>query len=288
LREVADHIDWTPFFQTWELAGRYPAILNDNVVGKAANDLFVDAQNMLSRIIDENWLEAAAVVGLFPAQRVGDDVEIFVDTDQATPSHRLHFLRQQMVKPSDRFNQCLADYIAPEGSGVQDFMGAFAVTAGLGIDDRVAAYERANDDYNSIMLKALADRLAEAMAELMHLKIRTEWWGYAPQENLGIEELISEGYQGIRPAPGYPACPDHSEKTTLFDLLGVESRFGMKLTDSFAMLPAASVSGFYFSHPDAHYFAVAKVDRDQVADYADRKGVSITDAERWLAPNLNY
>lgn len=288
LREVADHIDWTPFFQTWELAGRYPAILNDNVVGKAANDLFVDAQNMLSRIIDENWLEAAAVVGLFPAHRVGDDVEIFVDTDQDTPSHRLHFLRQQMVKPSDRFNQCLADYIAPEGSGVQDFIGAFAVTAGLGIDDRVAAYERANDDYNSIMLKALADRLAEAMAELVHLKIRTEWWGYAPQENLGIEELISEGYQGIRPAPGYPACPDHSEKTTLFDLLGVESRFGMKLTDSFAMLPAASVSGFYFSHPDAHYFAVAKVDRDQVADYAERKGVSIADAERWLAPNLNY
>ena len=288
LREVADHIDWTPFFQTWELAGRYPAILNDAVVGKAASDLFIDAQNMLSRIIDENWLEAAAVVGLFPAQRVGDDVEIFVDTDQATPSHRLHFLRQQMVKPSDRFNQCLADYIAPEGSGVQDFIGAFAVTAGLGIDDRVAAYERANDDYNSIMLKALADRLAEAMAELMHLKIRTQWWGYAPQENLDIEELISEGYQGIRPAPGYPACPDHSEKTTLFDLLGVESRFGMKLTDSFAMLPAASVSGFYFSHPDAHYFAVAKVDRDQVADYAERKGVSIADAERWLAPNLNY
>jgi 5-methyltetrahydrofolate--homocysteine methyltransferase len=288
LADIAGLIDWTPFFQTWELSGRYPKILDDEVVGKAARDLFEDAQKMLARIIDERWLTANAVVGLFPANSVGDDVEVYQDESRSTVLQRFHFLRQQMVKPADRFNHCLADYVAPKQTGVADYLGAFAVTAGIGIDERVAAYEAKHDDYNAIMLKALADRLAEALAELMHQRVRSEWWGYARDEKLSTSEIIAENYRGIRPAPGYPACPDHTEKGPLFALLDATANAGITLTESFAMLPAAAVSGFYFSHPEARYFAVAKVDRDQVEDYARRRNVAVDEVERWLAPNLAY
>jgi 5-methyltetrahydrofolate--homocysteine methyltransferase len=288
LAEIAALIDWTPFFQTWELAGRYPAILQDKVVGEAARNLFSDAQAMLRRIIEEKWLGAAAVVGLYPANSVGDDVEVYADEARASPLKTFHFLRQQMVKPQDKPNLCLADFVAPKSSGVRDYLGAFAVTAGIGIDERVAAYEAKHDDYNAILLKALADRLAEAFAELMHMRVRREFWGYAPDEALDVEALIDEKYRGIRPAPGYPACPDHTEKGPLFDLLGAAERAGITLTESFAMLPTAAVSGFYFSHPASQYFAVARIDRDQVEDYARRKGIGLQEAERWLAPNLSY
>jgi 5-methyltetrahydrofolate--homocysteine methyltransferase len=258
------------------------------VVGQAARDLFEDAQKMLARIIDEGWLRANAVVGLYPANSVGDDIEVYTDESRSEVLTRFHFLRQQMVKPADRFNHCLADYVAPKHTGVADYLGAFAVTAGIGIDERVAAYEAKHDDYNAIMLKALADRLAEALAELMHQRVRTDWWAYARDEKLDAAELIAEHYRGIRPAPGYPACPDHTEKGLLFELLGATKNAGIELTESFAMLPAAAVSGFYFSHPEARYFAVARVDRDQVEDYALRRGVPIAEAERWLASNLAY
>jgi 5-methyltetrahydrofolate--homocysteine methyltransferase len=288
LAAIAEVIDWTPFFQTWELAGRYPAILQDTVVGEAARNLFDDARNMLARIIEEKWLGAAAVIGLFPANSVGDDVEVYADESRAKAVTTFHFLRQQMVKPLDKPNQCLADLVAPRESGVSDYVGAFAVTAGIGIDERVAAYERKHDDYNAIMLKALADRLAEAFAELMHQRVRREFWGYASDEALSVEEIIAEKYRGIRPAPGYPACPEHTEKGLLFSLLNAPAEVGITLTESFAMLPTAAVSGFYFSHPESQYFAVAKIDRDQVEDYARRKGVSLQEVERWLAPNLAY
>jgi len=288
LADIARLIDWTPFFQTWELSGRYPKILDDEVVGKAARDLFDDAQVMLAQIIDERWLTANAVVGLFPANSVGDDVEIYQDESRTKVLQRFHFLRQQMVKPADRFNHCLADYVAPKETGVADYFGAFAVTAGIGIDERVAAYEAKHDDYNAIMLKALADRLAEALAELMHQRVRSEWWGYAPEEKLASSEIIAENYRGIRPAPGYPACPDHTEKGPLFQLLDATANSGIELTESYAMLPAAAVSGFYFSHPEARYFAVAKIDRDQVEDYARRRNVAVEEVERWLASNLAY
>ena len=288
LAEIAPFIDWTPFFQTWELAGRYPAILQDKVVGEAARNLFSDAQAMLARIIGEKWLGAAAVIGLFPANSVGDDIEVYKDGARRQVATTFHFLRQQMVKPLDRPNQCLADLIAPKETGVADYVGAFALTAGLGIDERVADYERRHDDYSAIMLKALADRLAEAFAELMHQRVRREFWGFARDESLAIEQLIEEKYRGIRPAPGYPACPDHTEKALLFSLLDASAKTGMTLTETFAMLPTAAVSGFYFSHPEAQYFAVAKIDRDQIEDYARRKGMSQQDIERWLAPNLAY
>ncbi len=288
LAEIAKVIDWTPFFQTWELAGRYPKILDDAVVGEAARALFADAQKMLSRIIDERWLTANAVIGLYPANSAGDDIEVYADEARNKVLAKFHFLRQQMVKPLDRPNQCLADLVAPKGSGVADYLGAFAVTAGIGIEERVADYEARHDDYNAIMLKALADRLAEALAELMHLKVRREFWGYAVDEQLSVEALIDEGYRGIRPAPGYPACPDHTEKDILFRLLDAERNAGLRLTESYAMLPAAAVSGFYFAHPQAQYFAVAKIDRDQVEDYACRKGIGVAEAERWLAANLSY
>jgi 5-methyltetrahydrofolate--homocysteine methyltransferase len=287
LDEIAKVIDWTPFFQTWELAGRYPKILQDKVVGEAARNLFDDAQEMLGRIIAGKWLGAAAVIGLFPANSVGDDVEVYADESRGKPAATFHFLRQQMVKPQDKPNLCLADMVAPRETGVRDYIGVFALTAGIGIDERVAAYEAKHDDYNAIMLKALADRLAEAFAELMHQRVRREFWGYAGDETLGVEELIDEKYRGIRPAPGYPACPEHTEKGLLFDLLGAQQA-GITLTESFAMLPTAAVSGFYFSHPQSQYFAVAKIDRDQVEDYARRKGMSLEEAERWLAPNLAY
>ena len=288
LAEIVPFIDWTPFFQTWELSGRYPRILQDKVVGEAARNLFADAQAMLERIVQEKWLQASGVVGLFPANSVGDDVEVYADESRAQPIATFHFLRQQAVKPEDRANHCLADLIAPRASAVRDYLGAFAVTAGLGIEPRLEAYEAKHDDYSAIMLKALADRLAEAFAEFMHWKVRRELWGYATDESLDAEALIDEKYRGIRPAPGYPACPDHTEKGPLFDLLDASDNAGIALTESFAMLPTAAVSGFYFSHPQSQYFAVGKIDRDQVEDYARRRGWDLATAERWLAPNLAY
>jgi 5-methyltetrahydrofolate--homocysteine methyltransferase len=289
LAEIARLIDWTPFFQTWELTGRYPKILQDEIVGEAARNLFADAQGMLKRIIEERWLTANAVIGLFPANSIGDDdVEVYTNESRTQVAATFHFLRQQMIKPEDRANHCLADLVAPRDSGVKDYLGCFAVTAGIAIEALIQAYEEKHDDYSAIMLKALADRLAEAFAELMHLRVRQEFWGYAPAEKLGLEELIGEKYRGIRPAPGYPACPDHTEKGTLFDLLHAPQNAGITLTESFAMLPTAAVSGFYFSHPESRYFAVGKIDRDQVQDYARRKGMPPEVVERWLAPALSY
>ncbi|TIC78613.1 methionine synthase [Crenobacter intestini] len=291
LAELVPYIDWTPFFQSWELAGRYPAILNDALVGESARSLFADAQAMLAQIVEGRWLTARAVVGLFPAASVDDDDIELYDPDSGETRLRWVGLRQQLVKTAkDGGGQpdwALADFVAPKGSGVTDYLGAFAVTAGIGIDAHVARFEAAGDDYSSILLKALADRLAEAFAERMHARVRTEFWGYAEGEDLDNEALIDERYRGIRPAPGYPACPDHTVKAGLFELLDAPG-IGMQLTEGYAMLPAAAVSGFYFSHPDSRYFGVGKLSRDQVADYAQRRGVSIAQAERDLAPNLGY
>jgi 5-methyltetrahydrofolate--homocysteine methyltransferase len=284
LAELVPLIDWTPFFSTWELAGRYPAILDDAVVGAQARELFDDARAMLRRIVDERWLTAKAVFGLWPARAVGDDVVVEAGGAPTT----LHFLRQQADKPADRPNLCLADFIAPEGSGREDWIGAFAVTAGIGIEPHLARFEAAHDDYRAILLKALADRLAEALAECLHQRVRTRYWGYAPDESLDNEALIAEAYRGIRPAPGYPACPEHSEKATLFRLLDAPGNAGIELTESYAMTPTAAVSGYYFSHPDSRYFVVGRLTRSQVEDYARRKGVELRQAERWLAPNLDY
>ncbi|MDQ3288709.1 MAG: methionine synthase [Pseudomonadota bacterium] len=289
LDELVGLIDWTPFFNTWELAGRYPAILSDPVVGPQATELFDDAKAMLKRIVDEKWLKARAVFGLWPANSVGDDVEVVLSGSTGEEKiQRLHFLRQQADKPADRPDFCLADFVAPKDSGKQDWIGAFAVTAGHGIEPHVARFEADHDDYNAILLKALADRLAETLAERMHQRVRTGFWGYAPEESLNAEDLISETYRGIRPAPGYPACPEHSEKTTIFRLLDAGSNAGMTLTESFAMMPAAAVSGFYFSHPRSQYFVVGRVSKEQAEDYARRKNVSLAQAERWLASNLDY
>ena len=293
LAELVELIDWTPFFQAWELAGKYPAILTDEVVGKQASELFADAQAMLKKIVDEKWLTAKAVFGLWPANSVGDDVVVqgagarSVATDVA-PTRTLHFLRQQVDKPVERPDFCLADFIAPKESGKQDWIGAFAVTAGIGIDEHVARFEADHDDYNSILLKALADRLAEALAERLHQRVRKEFWGFAPEETLDNEALIAEKYRGIRPAPGYPACPEHSEKATLFELLDAGNNAGMTLTESFAMLPTAAVSGYYFSHPQSQYFVVGRVSKEQAEDYGRRKGATLAQAERWLASNLDY
>ena len=285
----SDFIDWTPFFQAWELAGRYPKILQDEVVGEEARKLFADAQAMLKKIIDEKWLTANAVFGLFPANSVNsDDIEIYTDDSRKKVAMTWHNLRQQTKKPDDIPNYCLADYVAPKESGVKDYIGGFAVTTGIGIDARVAEFERQNDDYNAIMLKALADRLAEAFAEHLHLRVRREFWGYAADEGLSNEDIIAEKYRGIRPAPGYPACPEHTEKGPLFELLQAPKNAGITITESFAMLPTAAVSGFYFSHPQSQYFATGKIDKDQVADYAQRKGWTLDEAERWLAPVLSY
>ena len=288
LAELVPFIDWTPFFQTWELTGRYPKILEDKTVGEAARALWQDAQAMLARLVEENWLRASGVVGLFPASSVGDDIELYADESRREALMTFHNLRQQTEKPEGQFNRCLADFVAPKESGARDYLGAFAVTAGHGIDERVAEYEARHDDYNAIMLKALADRLAEAFAEHLHWRVRCELWGYSPGEDADNERLVREQYRGIRPAPGYPACPDHTEKGPLFSLLDVSGNAGMTLTDSFAMLPTAAVSGFYFSHPESQYFAVGKVERDQVEDYARRKGWDLATAEKWLAPNLGY
>jgi len=329
LEELIACIDWTPFFNTWELSGHYPRIFDDAVVGKQARELFDDAQKMLRRIVAEKWLTARAVIGLWPAARVGDDVEVLfplpsgegaasgagegpVGAERSTASHEssanrprtltptplpmgeglkattLHFLRQQADKPPGRPDFCLADFIAPKDSGVQDWIGGFAVTAGIGIETKLAEFDKQHDDYSSILLKALADRLAEAFAERLHQRVRKEFWGYAGDEALSNEELIGEKYRGIRPAPGYPACPDHTEKATLFALLDATRNTGIELTESFAMYPTAAVSGWYFSHPDSQYFVLGRVTKEQVEDYARRKGWTLAETERWLAPNLDY
>ncbi len=288
LDELVSAIDWTPFFQTWELPGHYPAILTDPATAVAAGPLFVDAQRLLARIVNDRLLTAKAVVGFWPANAIGDDIALYADEARGEQRAVIHSIRQQMAKAAGRFNYALSDFVAPRESGVADYVGAFAVTAGHGLDALVQEFERDHDDYNAILAKALADRLAEALAERMHQRVRRELWGYAPDEALANEQLIQEEYQGIRPAPGYPACPDHTEKGTLFELLDAEARIGVRLTESFAMTPTAAVSGWYFWHPEARYFGVGKIGRDQVEDYARRKGMPLADAERWLAPNLGY
>jgi 5-methyltetrahydrofolate--homocysteine methyltransferase len=288
IAELIDFIDWTPFFATWELNGKFPAILDDANVGEAARSLFADAQEMLARIAAERWFRASAVVGLWPANSEGDDILVFADEARHAPAAILHTLRQQLARREGRANVALADFIAPRASGLADYIGAFAVTTGLGEDVVVERFKHANDDYSAIMAKALADRLAEALAERMHQRVRKEFWAYAPDEALAAAELIAEKYRGIRPAPGYPAQPDHSEKATLFKLLDGEREIGVRLTESFAMWPGASVCGLYFSHPDSYYFGVGKIERDQVEDYAKRKKWTLVQAEKWLAPILNY
>jgi 5-methyltetrahydrofolate--homocysteine methyltransferase len=289
LADLVERIDWTPFFQAWELRGRYPAILDDPAQGAEARQLFQQAQAMLDNIITERWLTARAVIGFFPANRTGDgDITLYKDDHRQQVRLTLHHLRQQTPKPDGKPHYCLADWIAPHESGVADYLGAFAVTAGIGIDERVAAFQQAHDDYSAILLKVLADRLAEAFAERLHERVRKEFWGYAVDETLDNEAMIDERYGGIRPAPGYPACPDHTEKGLLWQLLDAEGNAGIQLTEHFAMTPTAAVSGWYFSHPEARYFGVGRIDRDQVADYARRKGWTVAEAEKWLAPNLGY
>jgi 5-methyltetrahydrofolate--homocysteine methyltransferase len=290
LAELRRYIDWSPFFNAWELAGKHPAILTDPVVGTQATELYADAQAMLDKLIAEKWLTAKGVIGFWPAAQVGDSLEVYPEpgTGKRKPVAMLHHLRQQVDKPVERPDFCLADFIAPKDSGVQDWVGGFAVTAGIGIDEHVARFEAAHDDYSSILLKALADRLAEAFAERLHERVRKEFWGYQPEESLDNDSLIAEAYRGIRPAPGYPACPEHSEKRTLFDLLDATTHTTVQLTDSFAMYPTAAVSGWYFSHPGSQYFVVGRLTREQVDDYARRKGWERTEAERWLAPYLDY
>jgi 5-methyltetrahydrofolate--homocysteine methyltransferase len=288
LAELAKYIDWTPFFQTWELVGRFPSILEDATVGEAARNLYADAQKMLKKIIDEKWIEARAVVGFYPANTAGDDdIQIFGDKARKFPIHTLHTLRQQMARESGKPNMALADFIAPKGEA-EDYIGAFVVTAGIGEDDHVKRFKDAQDDYSAILLSALADRLAEAFAERLHERVRRDFWGYSHNENFTNDQLIAEAYRGIRPAPGYPAQPEHSEKATLFKLLDAEHKIGVKLTESYAMWPGSSVSGFYYSHPESRYFGVGKIERDQVEDYAKRKGWDMATAERWLGPLLNY
>jgi len=292
LAELTDYIDWTPFFATWELSGKYPKIFEDATIGEAARNLYQDAQAMLKQIVNEQWLTAKAVVGLFPANSVGEDIEVYpveaLDETNVQPMSTIHTLRQQMEKPPGRPNYALADFIAPKESGLTDYVGMFAVTAGIGIDAKVQEFEANHDDYNSIMLKALADRLAEAFAERLHERVRREFWGYAADEALASDALIGEKYRGIRPAPGYPACPDHTEKGELFRVLSATCNAGIELTESFAMVPTAAVSGYYFSHPDSAYFGLGRIGKDQVDTYAERKGMDVGTVERWLASNLGY
>ncbi len=289
LAELKNYIDWMPFFNAWEFHGKFPNVLSDPVVGAAARTLFTDASVMLDRIVKEHWLEARAVAGFFPANSVDqDDIRLFGDETRQQELMRLCHLRQQRSKPEGQSHDCLADFIAPLDSGLQDYIGAFAVSAGFGIDERVKEFEEKHDDYSAIVLKALADRLAEALAEYLHERVRKEYWAYGKDEKLTNDELIAEEYRGIRPAPGYPACPDHTEKAKLWKLLEVESAIDLQLTDSYAMFPTAAVSGFYYSHPDSRYFSVGKISRDQVESYAERKEMSIEEAEKWLAPNLGY
>jgi 5-methyltetrahydrofolate--homocysteine methyltransferase len=283
LSDLVDFIDWTPFFQSWELYGKYPAILTDEVVGEQASDLFKDAQNMLSKIVSEKWFTAKGILGIFPATTINDDD---IEVSLPTSSFQLLTLRQQSQKTAGAPNIALADFIAPKDSGIQDYMGCFCVTTGFGVDEKAAEFESQLDDYNAILTKALGDRLAEAFAEYLHLKVRKEIWGYASEEQLSNQELIKENYKGIRPAPGYPACPDHLEKPTIWCILKVEENIGVKLTESMAMWPASSVSGYYFAHPESKYFGLGKIKSDQVADYANRRNISIETATKWLAPNI--
>ncbi|RMG77547.1 MAG: methionine synthase, partial [Bacteroidetes bacterium] len=286
---LTEYIDWSPFFWSWQLKGKFPDILTNEKYGAEAQKLYNDARSLLRRIIDEKWLTAKGVIGFFPANAVNDDdIEVYTDDSRQTVRTTLRHLRQQNLKANDKPNYCLADFVAPKDSGVPDYIGSFAVTTGIGIEARVRAFEQNHDDYHAIMLKSLADRLAEAFAECMHAQVRRQWWGYAPDEALENDDLIAEKYQGIRPAPGYPACPDHTEKATLWQLMDVENQTGMKLTESFAMHPAASVSGWYFAHPESTYFAVKGIGKDQVTDYAKRKGMEVDVMEKWLAHVLNY
>ncbi|HEY5312787.1 MAG TPA: vitamin B12 dependent-methionine synthase activation domain-containing protein, partial [Pirellulales bacterium] len=287
LEMLVPYIDWSPFFSAWELRGKYPAILRDAVVGEEATKLFDDACRLLETIVDEQVLTARAVYGFWPAASIGDDIVLYSDDSRSTEITRFHTLRQQWQRKGQKHFTALADFIAPLESGRSDYLGAFAVTSGIGTDAIVRKFEADHDDYQAIMAKALADRLAEALAEWLHKQARTDW-SYGRAENLTSDELIDERYRGIRPAPGYPACPDHTEKRILFDLLSAEQATGIELTENFAMFPAASVSGLYFAHPEARYFSVDRISRDQVQDYARRKGMNITDVERWLAPNLGY
>jgi 5-methyltetrahydrofolate--homocysteine methyltransferase len=286
LAEIARYIDWGPFFQTWELTGPFPQILDDLQQGEAARGLYSDAQAMLKRIVEGNWLAARAVIGFWPANAEGEDIVLYTNDSRAAPIATLHTIRQQMKRESDKPNLALADFIAPRG--VPDYIGGFAVTSGIGEEKHIKRFEAAKDDYSAILLRALADRLAEAFAERLHERVRREFWGYAPDENFSPEELIREQYRGIRPAAGYPAQPDHTEKATLFGLLDAEKRTGIRLTESFAMWPGSSVSGLYFSQPESRYFGTGKIERDQVQDYARRKAWSMAEAERWLSPILNY
>lgn len=288
LSDLVDFIDWTPFFQSWELFGKYPAILTDEVVGEQASDLFKDAQNMLAKIVSEKWFTAKGILGIFPANTVNDDdIEVYSEPITQNPKPKTFLsLRQQSQKTVGAPNIALADFIAPKDSGVQDYIGCFCVTTGFGVDEKATEFENQLDDYNSILVKALGDRLAEAFAEYLHLKVRKEIWGYASDEQLSNQELIKENYKGIRPAPGYPACPDHLEKPTIWDILKVEENIGVKLTESMAMWPASSVSGYYFAHPESKYFGLGKIKSDQVADYAKRRNISIDTATKWLAPNI--
>ncbi|GAB6071379.1 methionine synthase [Thiomicrorhabdus hydrogeniphila] len=288
LEKLVEHFDWSPFFQAWELHGLYPRILNDKVVGEEAKKVFADAQAMLKQIVDEKWLTAKAVYGFYPANRVGDDIEIYADESRSEVVHRFHHIRQQAEKKRGGANNCLSDFVTSKESGVADYIGLFAVTAGIGIDEHIERFEANYDDYSSIMLKALADRFAEAFAETLHEIVRKEDWGYAPDEALENEDLIKERYQGIRPAAGYPACPDHTEKGIMWEILKPDEKIGLEITSSFAMFPTAAVSGTYFAHPESRYFGVGSVGRDQVEDYAQRKGWSIEKTETWLAPNLGY
>jgi len=289
VEKIEKFIDWKPFFQSWELHGNFPEILNDEKVGKAAKDLWNDAQKMLERLKKNKIISPSAVIGFWPANSDGDDILIFKDNSRKKILKKLHFLRQQVSREnSKRPNFCLSDFVSPTSSKIKDFIGGFLVTAGDGIEKLSKEYENKKDDYNAIMVKALGDRIAEALAEMMHAEVRKKYWGYAKEENLSNEQLIKENYTGIRPAPGYPACPDHTEKSTLFELLEVSKNLKVELTESFAMSPASSVSGLYFSHPESSYFGVGKINKDQVLDYANRKGVSLEDIEKWLGPNLSY
>jgi 5-methyltetrahydrofolate--homocysteine methyltransferase len=288
LEELREYIDWQPFFIAWEMKGRFPDLLNNPATADVARKLWDDAQAMLNRIIAEKWLRANGVCGLFPANAVDDDIEVYTDESRGQVLTTLRCLRQQSQHREGVPNRSLADFVAPKSSGLRDYVGAFAVTAGLGCQERVMAFKKANDDYSAILLESLADRLAEAFAERLHQRVRKEFWGYAPDERLDNAALIAESYRGIRPAPGYAACPEHTEKQTLWQLLDVERNAGIELTESMAMWPAAAVSGWYFAHPQAQYFVVGRIAKDQVADYARRKGWTLAEAQRWLAPNLGY
>jgi 5-methyltetrahydrofolate--homocysteine methyltransferase len=287
LADIAAYIDWGPFFSTWELHGRFPDILTDAVVGEEATKLFADAKKMLAQIVAEKRYTAKAVIGFWPANSVGDDIRVYSDDSREKILKTFHFLRQQNEKPAGQFQLCLADFIAPKDSGRLDYLGGFAVTAGHGVEEFAKEFEAKHDDYSAIMAKALGDRLAEALAELMHKKAR-EYSGYGRTENLAMPDLIREKYRGIRPAPGYPACPDHTEKPPLFDLLQATAATGITLTESNAMFPASSVSGMYFNHPESKYFAVGKLGKDQIEDYSTHKGQSVSESEKWLAPYLDY